>query len=69
MRIYKNPLDKRGFNPIIRQTDGQDKSVLFCCVELHNNAINTGALRPRFSRGCGAPFCVPSERGRRRVQH
>ena len=21
MRIYKNPLDKRGFNPIIRQTD------------------------------------------------
>ena len=23
MRIYKNPLDKRGFNPIIRQTDRQ----------------------------------------------
>ena len=21
MRIYKNPLDKRGFDPIIRQTD------------------------------------------------
>ena len=21
MRIYKNPLDKRGFYPIIRQTD------------------------------------------------
>ena len=73
MRIYKNPLDKRGFYPIIRQTDRQtdrqDKSVLFCCVKLHNNAINAGALRPRFSRGCGAPFCVPSERGRLRVQH
>ena len=38
MRIYKNPLDKRGFYPIIRQTDRQDKSVLFCCSESNNNA-------------------------------
>ena len=66
MRIYKNPLDKRGFNPIIRQTDRISLS-----FSAARNLImpKSGALRPRFSRGCGAPFCVPSERGRRRVQH
>ena len=66
MRIYKNPLDKRGFYPIIRQTDRISLS-----FSAARNLITpkSGALRPRFSRGCGAPFCVPSERGRRRVQH
>ena len=66
MRIYKNPLDKRGFNPIIRQTDRISLS-----FSAARNLITpkSGALRPRFSRGCGASFCVPSERGRRRVQH
>ena len=66
MRIYKNPLDKRGFYPIIRQTDRISLS-----FSAARNLImpKSGALRPRFSRGCGAPFCVPSGRGRRRVQH
>lgn len=43
MRIYKNPLDKRGFNPIIRQTGRQDKSVLFCCAEFNNAEIGRAA--------------------------
>ena len=66
MRIYKNPLDKRGFNPIIRQTD---RISLSFSAARNLKMPKSGALRPRFSRGCGAPFCVPSERGRRRVQH
>ena len=67
MRIYKNPLDKRGFYPIIRQTDRI--SLSFSAARNLITTPKSGALRPRFSRGCGAPFCVPSERGRRRVQH
>ena len=70
MRIYKNPLDKRGFNPIIRQTDRQTDRISLSFSAARNLITpELGALRPRFSRGCGAPFCVPSERGRRRVQH
>ena len=67
MRIYKNPLDKRGFNPIIRQTDRQDKSVLFCCSESNNAGIGRAAstvqpwVRRVFLRSIG--------KGRRRVQH
>ena len=70
MRIYKNPLDKRGFYPIIRQTDRQTDRISLSFSAARNLIMpKSGALRPRFSRGCGAPFCVPSERGRRRVQH
>lgn len=39
-----------------RQTDRQQhKFVLFPCAQFYN-ARSRGALRPRFSRGCGAPF-------------
>ena len=70
MRIYKNPPDKRGFYPIIRQTDRQTDRISLSFSAARNLIMpKSGALRPRFSRGCGAPFCVPSERGRRRVQH
>ena len=68
MRIYKNPLDKRGFNPIIRQTDRQtdrqDKSVLFCCVTFDPHTSAKGAFRPRTFRGRDAPFfCAPRPGG------
>ena len=75
MRIYKNPLDKRGFYPIIRQTDRQtdrqDKSVLFCCSESNNNAeIGRAAstvqpwVRRAFLRsiGKGAAACTALRR-------
>ena len=55
MRIYKNPLDKREFNPIIRQTG---RISLFFSAARSLIMPKSGALRPRFSRGCGAPFCV-----------
>ena len=68
MRIYKNPLDKRGFKPIIRQTDRQDKSVLFCCAEFNNAEIGRAAstvqpwVRRAFLRsrriGKGAAACT-----------
>ena len=74
MRIYKNPLDKRGFNPIIRQTDRQtdrqDKSVLFCCSESNNAGIGRAAstvqpwVRRAFLRsiGKGAAACTAMRR-------
>ena len=70
MRIYKNPLDKRGFNPIIRQTDRQDKSVLFCCAEFNNAEIGRAAstvqpwVRRAFLRsiGKGAAACTALRR-------
>ena len=74
MRIYKNPLDKRGFNPIIRQTDRQtdrqDKSVLFCCAEFNNAEIGRAAstvqpwVRRVFLRsiGKGAAACTALRR-------
>ena len=70
MRIYKNPLDKRGFNPIIRQTDRQDKSVLFCCAEFNNAEIGRAAstvqpwVRRAFLRsiGKGAAACTALKR-------
>ena len=59
MRIYKNPLDKRGFYPIIRQTDRQTdrqhKSVRFSCPEFHI-AIQKDVLRPQVFCGRGASF-------------
>ncbi len=55
MRIYKNPLDKREFNPIIRQTG---RISLSFSAARSLIMPKSGALRPRFSRGCGAPFCV-----------
>lgn len=59
MRIYKNPLDKRGFYPIIRQTDRQTDRISLSFSAARNLIMpKSGALRPRFSRGCGAPFCV-----------
>ena len=70
MRIYKNPLDKRGFNPIIRQTDRQDKSVLFCCAEFNNAEIGRAAstVQPWVRRailrsiGKGAAACTALKR-------
>ena len=74
MRIYKNPLDKRGFNPIIRQTDRQkdrqDKSVLSCCAEFNNAEIGRAAstvqpwVRRAFLRsiGKGAAACTALRR-------
>ena len=74
MRIYKNPLDKRGFYPIIRQTDRQtdrqDKSVLFCCAEFNNAEIGRAAstvqpwVRRAFLRsiGKGAAACTALKR-------
>ena len=70
MRIYKNPLDKRGFYPIIRQTDRQDKSVLFCCAEFNNAEIGRAAstvqpwVRRVFLRsiGKGAAACTALKR-------
>ena len=70
MRIYKNPLDKRGFNPIIRQTDRQDKSVLFCCAEFNNAEIGRAAstvqpwVRRAFLRSIrkGAAACTALKR-------
>ena len=50
MEICKKSLDKRDLNNIIRQTDRQtdrqDKSVTFFCVQVHHVA-SRGALRPR----------------------
>ena len=70
MRIYKNPLYKRGFYPIIRQTDRQDKSVLFCCAEFNNAEIGRAAstvqpwVRRAFLRsiGKGAAACTALKR-------
>ena len=70
MRIYKNPLDKRGFYPIIRQTDRQDKSVLFCCAEFNNAEIGRAAstVQPWVLRaflrsiGKGAAACTALKR-------
>ena len=70
MRIYKNPLDKRGFYPIIRQTDRQDKSVLFCCAEFNNAEIGRAAstvqpwVRRAFLRSIrkGAAACTAMRR-------
>ena len=74
MRIYKNPLDKWGFYPIIRQTDRQtdrqDKSVLFCCAEFNNAEIGRAAstvqpwVRRAFLRsiGKGAAACTALKR-------
>ena len=55
MEICKKSLDKRDLNNIIRQTDRISLS-----FSAARNLImpELGALRPRFSRGCGAPFCV-----------
>lgn len=50
-------LDKWDLSRIIRQTDRQNKSVLFSCVQSKfHNAISRGALRPRVFRGRGASF-------------
>ena len=70
MRICKNPLDKRGFYPIIRQTNRQDKSVLFCCAEFNNAEIGRAAstvqpwVRRAFLRsiGKGAAACTAMRR-------
>lgn len=54
MRIYKNPLDKRGFYPIIRQTDS---SISLSFFPAHNfitpdqgarcvHGFPVGAVRP-----------------------
>lgn len=64
MGIYKIGLDKGAAALIIRQTDRQDKSVLFCCVTFDPHISAKGAFRSRTFRGRDAPFfCAPRPGG------
>ena len=64
-RVQFNAVEQYTYD---RQTDRQNKSVLFCC---QNNFYveQTGALRPRLFRGRDAPFSIATKSFQRRISY